>query len=989
MVIGVPSSSPSHWVRLHVLLAVLVSTLTAISANAGTAKLSWGDSPSSDVGGYKVYIGKASRQYSANVDVAKATSYTFDGLSGGTTYYFAVTAYNGTKTAESAFSNEVSKFFPADTLTASFTVTPTAGPTPLNTTLTPTVSGQVTGWHWDFGDGNNAADTTATVPSVTRTYSKAGSYTISLTVDGPAGSVTQSAKVDVAPVAKFTASALSGTAPASIQFTDGSQGSPTAWTWNFGDGTSATEQNPSHTYTAAGTYTVSLSVSGGGVNSATAATQKITVAPPLTATFTVTPTSGNAPLPVSLAPSVGGAVTSWSWDFGDGTRSSDATAAVPTVSHTYAKAGSYTAKLTVNGPGGSATRTAAIKVAPVAQFSASSASGTAPAAIQFSDGSSGSPDGWTWNFGDGSTSASQNPSHTYTTAGTYTVSLKVTGGGVSSVNTASQSIKVTAANAALTASLVASPDSGDAPLTTTLTPQINGSFTQWAWDFGDGNSDSGTGSTVAPVTRTYAKAGTYAAKLTVTDASGKPVSTGTMINVTPKPDFTSDVSAGGAPLQVRFTDTSAGSPDHWDWDFGDGSKSTEQNPTHSYTASGTYTVSLSVSGSGLSSASAKTATIAVDLSPGLVAAFAFDEMRGSVAADASGNGHTATIENARWLENGRFGSALLFNGSDAKLTVKDSQALHLTTAMTLEAWVKPQVVDETPRDIIFKGSQSGPSYALMASSGASGRPVSGVKIDDTDILAGGRAGLAKNAWTHLATTYDGETLRFYVNGRETSNQAQSGGLASSTGNLEIGGDSFNGNFFRGVIDEVRIYNRAMSAEEIMADRKRAVTRAHPPQTLLGSEGTGDTLATIPVGEARAYQLSAGAGGLLTHLTVALDRRSPGQGLSVGIYNDDQDQPGDLLARSKLRIIRRGKLIRIPLEATEIAAGGKYWIAILNPKLDGSATPTDGKLLLQANSANTGLISNSSSKSLPAFPARWSGSPGANPAVATGGAGYAK
>jgi PKD repeat protein len=460
-----------------------------------------------------------------------------------------------------------------------------------------------------------------------------------------------------------------------------------------------------------------------------------------------------------------------------------------------------------------------------------------------------------------------------------------------------------------------------------------------------------------------------------------------MISVAPKANFTTDASAGAAPLQVRFTDTSAGAPDSWDWDFGDGAKSTEQNPTHSYTASGTYTASLTVNGGGVSSMSAKTATIAVDLSPGLVAAFAFDEMRGSIAADASGNGHTATIENARWLENGRFGSALLFNGTDAKVTVKDTQALHLTTAMTLEAWVKPQVVDDTPRDIIFKGSPSGPSYCLMASSGAAGKPVSGVKIDDTDVQAGGRSGLPKNTWTHLATTYDGDTLRFYVNGRETSSQPQSGGLASSNGNLEIGGDSFGGNYFRGVIDEVRIYNHAMTAEEIVADRRRAVARTHPPQTLLGNEASGDAVAAIPVGEARAYQISAGAGGLLTHLAVELDRRSPGQSLSIGLYSDDQDQPGDLLARSKLRIIRRGKPIRIPLEATEVAAGGKYWIAVLNPKLE--STGAGGKLMLRGSTGAAGLVSNSSAKTLSAFPQRWAGAGGAAPAVSASGAGYAK
>ena len=81
----------------------------------------------------------------------------------------------------------------------------------------------------------------------------------------------------------------------------------------------------------------------------------------------------------------------------------------------------------------------------------------------------------------------------------------------------------------------------------------------------------------------------------------------------------------------------------------------------------------------------------------------------------------------------------------------------------------------------------------------------------------GRAALAVNTWTHLALTYDGATLCLYVNGVQVSSLARTGNLATSAHPLEIGGDSIFGQYFQGTIDEVRIYNQALSLSEIHAD----------------------------------------------------------------------------------------------------------------------------------------------------------------------------
>ena len=84
---------------------------------------------------------------------------------------------------------------------------------------------------------------------------------------------------------------------------------------------------------------------------------------------------------------------------------------------------------------------------------------------------------------------------------------------------------------------------------------------------------------------------------------------------------------------------------------------------------------------------------------GLVAAYSFDAGAGSTVADASGNGNTGTIVNATWTTAGTYGDALSFNGTNARVDINDAASLHLTTAMTLEAWVNPSAVSSAWRDL--------------------------------------------------------------------------------------------------------------------------------------------------------------------------------------------------------------------------------------------------------------------------------------------------
>jgi PKD repeat protein len=256
----------------------LLFFFSGIDAQAGQVALAWDASTSANVGGYKLAYGQRTGNYTATVDVGKTTSYTLAGLQDGSTYYFAVKAYDSNRTTESGYSNEVSKTLSGTSSPGvAFTATPTSGGAPLSVSFTPQVTGTVTSWKWDFGDGTNNSGSTGTVPTAVKSYTTAGTFTATLTVTGPSGTVTKTAPITVSPVANFTASTASGTAPLAVNFTDGSTGKPTAWNWNFGDNTTSTAQNPAHTYNAAGTYTVSLKVAGGGQNSANTATRTITV----------------------------------------------------------------------------------------------------------------------------------------------------------------------------------------------------------------------------------------------------------------------------------------------------------------------------------------------------------------------------------------------------------------------------------------------------------------------------------------------------------------------------------------------------------------------------------------------------------------------------------------------------------------------------------------------------------------------------------------
>ena len=214
---------------------------------------------------------------------------------------------------------------------------------------------------------------------------------------------------------------------------------------------------------------------------------------------------------------------------------------------------------------------------------------------------------------------------------------------------------------------------------------------------------------------------------------------------------------------------------------------------------------------------------------GLVAAYSFNEGSGTTVHDLSGNGNNGAISNATWSTAGGSGGALSFNGTNSYVTINDSNSLNLTNSMTLEAWVDPKSATGYEDVLIKETPSSGLNYALYGSNSNSD-PAANIVLSSGNQSAANPSGLPLNTWSFLAATYNGSSLALYVNGNLVKTTSVSGGITTSTGALQIGGDSGVGQYFKGLIDEVRIYNQALSQTQIQTDMNTPVANTPPVVT---------------------------------------------------------------------------------------------------------------------------------------------------------------
>ncbi len=304
----------------------------------------------------------------------------------------------------------------------------------------------ITSYAWDFGDGTTISGLS---PTQSHTYAAAGVYTVKLTVtdsDGLSASVSHQLTVGTPPVPAFSPPAGTLTTGQSGLFDASATTAPAgvtvaSYAWDFGDGLAATGVTPSHIYAAVGVYTVTLTVTDSDGLSASVSHQVDVHSSP-SAAFAVSPSApiaGQAVLFTSQTTPGDGQLSSYGWDFGDGSAASG-----PSIAHTYSRGGRFTVRLSVadsNGLSSTTSRVVTVDAPPVASLHVLSAHPVAGASTIFdgsgSSDSDGTITGYIWSFGDGATGSGARPSHTFARPGTYTVRLSVSDAAGASAATAS------------------------------------------------------------------------------------------------------------------------------------------------------------------------------------------------------------------------------------------------------------------------------------------------------------------------------------------------------------------------------------------------------------------------------------------------------------------------------------------------------------------------------------------------------------------------
>ncbi|HMO60997.1 MAG TPA: PKD domain-containing protein [Ferruginibacter sp.] len=463
--------------------------------------------------------------------------------------------------------------------------------------------GTITEWLWSFDDG-----TTSTLQNPNHTWNTPGNHVTTLSVKSAGGcpsitDATHTISIIPPPTAGFSYDLNCTTREISVTDTSNAQGSTISkWNWDFGDGTTASTQNPKHVYATAGTYTVTLSVETvNGCASTAPASKQITIDVSPVADFVL---PGNTCLP-NATPVFTNASTisdgtiatvTYQWEFGDG-----GTSTLKDPTHVYTNTGNYDVRLTAISAKGCTNSTvktySAIFARPVAAIGTIAevcAGGTA----SFSSAGSTAPGsaiaGWTWDFGDGATSTQQNPTHTYAAAGNYTVSLIVSSG----AGCTSAAVTATAVvNALPVADFTSVANCTTREVTfTDASTSAAGTVNAWAWAFGDTKT-----STQQNPTNQYANEGSFTVTLTVTTDKGCTSSTAASKTVTiaaaPVANFDLPGNLCLPTASGTFTNTTTISDGtlaqvSYAWEFGDGGTSTATNPVHAYTAVGPYTIKL-------------------------------------------------------------------------------------------------------------------------------------------------------------------------------------------------------------------------------------------------------------------------------------------------------------------------------------------------------------------------------------------------------------
>jgi PKD repeat protein len=512
--------------------------------------------------------------------------------------------------------------------------------------------------------------------------------------------------------------------------------SPYTYYWQFGDGnTSHGTSAPTHAYTKSGAYDVTLEVNDSASNSVNATFVEI-VNPAIHLTATAVPTATDAGVSVmfnSTATS-GTPPFTYAWAFGDG-----GTNASENTTHAYAIDGTYTAEVWANDSGGGNSTiklTITVSATPTVSIGAVPSPTDTGQAVTFTPTTVGGTGPFTygWEFGDGSTSTLQSPSHTYSTAGAYKVNLSATD---AVGKTALTNITLTV-NSPPTATASASPTTAEVgtPVTFTGTPSGGSAPFNYTWLFADGSKTTGQ----SPV-HAFTATGTYLVTLYANDSAGASAMAQVTVTVVAGPS--ASASATPTPVDtgilVSFTGSATGGapPYVFAWNFGDGSHTTGQDVTHAYSAPGTYTAKVWANDS-LSGSGSKTVTITVVASPSAAigATPAATDVGIATAFAATVTGGVAPISYA-WL----FGDGASSTGATADHTYSTPGTF------TVDLWANDSLATSAFSTLAFTVN------AALSVTGATASPAK-VTLGDSTTLSitttGGTAPL-KYAYTGLPT----------------------------------------------------------------------------------------------------------------------------------------------------------------------------------------------------------------------------------------------
>ncbi|WP_341837950.1 PKD domain-containing protein [Chitinophaga pollutisoli] len=474
-------------------------------------------------------------------------------------------------------------------LRAAFTPSKSSDCESLITKFNDQSTGNPVSWQWNFGNGSGSTD-----KSPSASYTAPGTYTVKLTVKDASGATSTAQDVVTVwalPKPDFTASPAKGCIPFDVTFTDKSvpsNGTISAWSWDFGDGTTGTGKSPVHRYNNVLKAAVTLTVTNSnGCTASRVIPNIVDAGAALTANFNVSSkfictAPGN--VTITNASSGPGTLT-YKWDFGDG---KTATGANPGT-HTYTARGIYKIKLTVsNDRGCVATHTSDdINVANFKTDFQLPASVCENASTTFTAANSPQADNVTWSVDKGYISGwGSSPYFTPAGAGTVKVTMTAEYGTCRESITKDFVVKP-APQAAFTTDQAAICD---VPATVKLTDKSTGA-TSWNWTFGNGQS-----ATQQNPTATYNSLGHYSIRLTAGNASGCTSISERYIQVQKPVIYAySNISGGCEGITPNFSaySTTGDVITRYEWDFGDGSaKSTDPTPSHTYGKAGSYNVKL-------------------------------------------------------------------------------------------------------------------------------------------------------------------------------------------------------------------------------------------------------------------------------------------------------------------------------------------------------------------------------------------------------------